>query len=339
MSETFSGIVNVTNGAEQIIVSISGNSGNLTAGGHGQDGDLVLKDSTGIGRVYIDGQTGKIEIKNAEGQVIVTLGANGNLYLGGGGTDGDLVLRDNDGHDCVLLGAGEKNLVIKQPDGASIIELGRNGNLEAGGGGLDGDIVLRDGSSNQRIHLDAGGGNIWVGGNGADGDIVLFPQSAANTEDTANATIHLDGNAGDIILKNADCAEEFDVASAFVSEAEPGTVMIVDNTGKLRPASQAYDKRVAGIVSGGGKYRPGIILDRQHDIDNRRPLALMGKVYCKVDADFGGIEVGDLLTTSPTAGHAMKVSRPEQAFGTVIGKALGALAAGRGMVPVLVALQ
>jgi hypothetical protein len=56
-----------------------------------------------------------------------------------------------------------------------------------------------------------------------------------------------------------------------------------------------------------------------------RPIALMGKVLCKVDATQAPINVGDLLTTSPTAGHAMKADNPEKAFGTVIGKALSSL--------------
>jgi hypothetical protein len=51
------------------------------------------------------------------------------------------------------------------------------------------------------------------------------------------------------------------------------------------------------------------------------------------------IEVGDLLTTSPTPGHAMKATDPVRAFGAVIGKALRALGDGQGLIPILVALQ
>ena len=68
-------------------------------------------------------------------------------------------------------------------------------------------------------------------------------------------------------------------------------------------------------------------------------MALMGKVFCKVDAQFGAVEVGDLLTTSPTAGHAMKTSDPFKAFGAVIGKALRPLLEGQGLIPILIALQ
>ncbi len=35
-------------------------------------------------------------------------------------------------------------------------------------------------------------------------------------------------------------------------------------------------------------------------------VALAGTVTCKADASYGAIQVGDLLTTSPTPGHAMR---------------------------------
>jgi hypothetical protein len=65
----------------------------------------------------------------------------------------------------------------------------------------------------------------------------------------------------------------------------------------------------------------------------------VGKVYCKVDADFAPIATGDLLTTSSTPGHAMKATDRAKAFGAVIGKALAPLHAGRDLIPILVALH
>lgn len=61
--------------------------------------------------------------------------------------------------------------------------------------------------------------------------------------------------------------------------------------------------------------------------------------YCKVDADIEPIEIGDLLTTSTTRGHAQKVTDMGQAVGAIIGKALGALAEGKGKIPVVITLQ
>jgi hypothetical protein len=142
---------------------------------------------------------------------------------------------------------------------------------------------------------------------------------------------------GDLQLMNADCAEDFDIADADL--IEPGTVMVVGDEGNLYQSRKAYDKRVAGVVSGAGDYKPGIVLDKQHSSHNRQPIALLGKVFCKVDAQFGAIGVGDLLTTSPTPGYAMRVEDPLKAFGAVIGKALRPLIDGQGLVPILIALQ
>jgi hypothetical protein len=141
----------------------------------------------------------------------------------------------------------------------------------------------------------------------------------------------------DIILTNADCAEDFDVIQS--ENSEPGTVMVLGDEGVLRPSGQAYDKKVAGVVSGAGNYKPGIVLDKQSASANRSPIALLGKVFCKVDAGPASVEVGDLLTTSDTPGHAMKACDAAKAFGSVIGKALRPLRKGKGLIPVLIALQ
>jgi len=143
---------------------------------------------------------------------------------------------------------------------------------------------------------------------------------------------------GDIRLANADCAEDFDVSGT--EPIEPGTVMVLDEAGgALHQSRQSYDKRVAGVVSGAGGYKPGIVLDKQNTQANRVPLALLGKVYCKVDASYGPIAVGDLLTTSDRPGHAMKAADPLKAFGSIIGKALRPFKEGQGLIPILIALQ
>jgi hypothetical protein len=142
---------------------------------------------------------------------------------------------------------------------------------------------------------------------------------------------------GDITLENSDCAEDFDIANGDI--VDPGTVMVLGDDGALQPSQSAYDKRVAGVVSGAGNYKPGIVLDKRSSQPNRKPVALLGKVYCKVDATFAPVEIGDLLTTSPTSGHAMKTTDQSKAFGAVIGKALRPLSGGQGLIPILVALQ
>jgi hypothetical protein len=56
----------------------------------------------------------------------------------------------------------------------------------------------------------------------------------------------------------------------------------------------------------------------------------------KVDASFGAIHMGDLLTTSPNPGFAMKVTDKVAAIGAIIGKALGDLEQGTGTIPIMV---
>jgi hypothetical protein len=145
---------------------------------------------------------------------------------------------------------------------------------------------------------------------------------------------------GHIEFTGADCAEHFIVGSSGREddEAAPGTVMVIDSASTLRPSSVPYDKRVAGVVSGAGGLNPGIILDGRAAREDRRPIALVGKVYCQVDASYASIEVGDLLTTSATPGHAMRAGDVSRAFGAVLGKALEPLSTGRGLLPILVAL-
>jgi len=180
---------------------------------------------------------------------------------------------------------------------------------------------------------------VWFIDNSQD-NFRIFRQPNAATAGAAWLTINNAGLisvAGDIVLTGADCAEQFDVTGA--APPEPGTVLVIDKEGYLRESSEAYDKKVAGVVSGAGEYRHGILLDGKPSDERRVPLALTGKVYCKVDAQYSPIEVGDLLTTSPTPGHAMKATEGARAFGSVIGKALRALEGGQGLVPILVSLQ
>ena len=164
---------------------------------------------------------------------------------------------------------------------------------------------------------------------------------------TSGWAAYLDGNAcvaanltvnGDILLPGADCAEQFD--SAAEGNIEPGTVVVIDeSTGALKVSSSEYDSKVAGVIAGAGLYRPGIVLDSSASENSRLKVSLMGKVYCKADARSAPIHVGDLLTSSDNPGHAMRAVDREKAFGAVIGKALGALESGEGLIPILISLQ
>jgi hypothetical protein len=69
------------------------------------------------------------------------------------------------------------------------------------------------------------------------------------------------------------------------------------------------------------------------------PMAMMGIVPTNVTAENGAIHPGDLLVTSSTLGYAMKGTDRNRMLGAVIGKALGGLDSGKGVIEVVVTLQ
>ena len=308
------------NGNEEVL--LEGAVANVWLGGKGSDGDIALFKSgeksnrtTSHATIHLDGGGSSIRFRDAKANDHALLdGGAGNLWLGGKDANGDIVMYARGQTDNRITATATIHL---------------NGN--------DSSIRLRDTGGNDHVFLDGAGGNLWLGGKEADGDVVLFARGEENNRDATKATIHLDGDAGDITLRNADCAEDFDVDGA--ENVEPGTVLVIDADGRLHPSDSAYDRRVAGVVSGAGSVRPGIVLDRRPGGAGRLPVALVGKVYCKVEATSAPVDVGDLLTSSTVRGHAMKARDPRRAFGAVIGKALAPLAAGTGLVPILVALQ
>jgi hypothetical protein len=104
-------------------------------------------------------------------------------------------------------------------------------------------------------------------------------------------------------------------------------------------ASRAYDTRVCGVVSELYEPEPGSEATKVGPGQAGGMVTLGAFVACKVDADIAPIKVGDLLTTSPTKGHAQKVLDRERATGAILGKALGSLDKGRGTIPILVTLH
>lgn len=153
---------------------------------------------------------------------------------------------------------------------------------------------------------------------------------------------------------------------------EPGDVLVADrqSPGRMTLGRLASDPAVVGIVS----TEPGVLLgsglqqiveadpelaaafdiaratgDSEEEARlwseaearfrrGHAAIALSGTVPCKVDAGYGSIEVGDLLTVSPTAGHAMRAADPAPQ-GTVLGKALEPLDTGTGTIQVLVMMR
>ncbi len=176
----------------------------------------------------------------------------------------------------------------------------------------------------------------------AGGDLIFFTQNYMSGADL-NAYAKL-FNSGNFSVKSltirggADVAEPFELTS---NDIPKGSVVVIDDqhAGKLKLSAEAYDTRVAGIVSGANGINPGIALHQEGVMEGGQNVALSGRVYVQADATFGAIKPGDLLTTSDTPGHAMKVANHGKAQGAILGKAMSSLNQGKGMVLVLVTLQ
>lgn len=143
------------------------------------------------------------------------------------------------------------------------------------------------------------------------------------------------------ITGGSDLSEQFDIVAAPNALA-PGIIVCIDpeHPGQLIESTRSYDRTVAGVMSGAGGVRPGMLMGQQGTMaDGKHPVALSGRVYCEADASNGAIHPGDLLTTSNTPGHAMKVTDYDKAHGAILGKAMSLLGTGQGLVLVLVTLQ
>jgi hypothetical protein len=330
----------------------------ITVGGGGADGAVTVLDASGQPildarirprgfnikanelRLGAPGSTGVLRMIDTEGDSTATLdGFNGSLSLGGRptvgakGSNGSISLFDRDGNNTVQINSGTDgaDLFLGAANRPARIQLTTGGNpgptIELNGS-KNSLLFLKKGSNTDAIVQVDGTGKIRAGGFGSNGRLSL---SRADGRES----VRIDAATGDVVLFNADCAEEFDVAE----EVDPGTVMVLGADGSLVASHEPYDTRVAGVVSGAGSFAPALVLDRRDSGRRRAPVALMGKVYCWLDADAGTVRVGDLLTTAERPGHAMRVVDRVRAFGALVGKALAPLQSGQALVPVLIGMR
>lgn len=170
---------------------------------------------------------------------------------------------------------------------------------------------------------------------------ILLGQSGPNRQ----SVFRVDG-AGRVFAdggfqpNGADFAESMEVTGDR-SKYVAGDLLVIDTTATrhLALAKKPYSTLVAGIYS----TKPGM-LGSTRKVDesapsNEIPLAVVGIVPCKVTAENGPIQIGDLLVTSFAPGHAMKGTDRNRMLGAVVGKALEPLSQGTGVIQVLVTLQ
>jgi hypothetical protein len=312
-----------TNGSARISLDGSGNSGGgqiTVNAGDGGNGIILYGDSGGGGLQYLyaadgsigvalDGESagaGYISVRDSASNVRVALDGES------AGTGGEISVYDDNGTETIeILGA---------EDAAT-----------------GGQILMRNASGITTIQLDSDASGV------ACGYIRLYKSNGA-----VGVTIEGD-NGGDgrvttqelAITGGSDLSEQFDIHSD-AELIQPGALVCIDplNPGKLVVSQNAYDRTVAGVVSGAGGIKPGMMMGQRGSVaDGEHAVALTGRVYCMVDADQGAILPGDLITTSGVPGHGMKVTNHSRAQGAIVGKAMTGLEGGKGLILVLVSLQ
>ena len=235
-----------------------------------------------------------------------------------------------------MLQLGNSELDIMNPAGQAKIRLFSEYSM-----GEDGGSIALYGDDTQQVNLELhgrngnyGGGQIRIGNDiGNDTVVLTGDHNGTGLGRVQTSVLEITGGA--------DLSEQFDVDESG-STVEPGMVVSIDpeHPGRLTLSNQAHDRRVAGVVSGAGGVKTGMLMGQQGSVaDGEIPVALAGRVYVWADATTGPIVPGDLLTTAATPGHAMRVTDPIQASGAILGKAMTGLSEGRGLVLVLVSLQ
>lgn len=339
------------------LLTDGGGAGLMAEGDSEGAGRLALKNIDRNDTVILDGDEG-----DGGGDISITDGVNTTIELdgdrGGGGGGAGVLLRNSSGTNTIVFDADSNDAgLIDVRDTAGTQTVILDGDDDDGGG----KITVRDGTMT-RFELDAdnAGGGAWMAmansgglntvtitadysndasqimlrqGSGVPG-VVLY----ANYEGTGSGRV-VTGVME--ITGGSDLSEQFDISSRD-GNVLPGMVVCIDPSkpGALAVSREPYDRKVAGILSGAGGVEPGMMMAQDGSpADGEHPVALTGRVYCLADASQDPIEPGDLLTTSSTAGHAMKVRDHARAQGAVIGKAMTSLETGRGLVLVLVNLQ
>lgn len=217
-----------------------------------------------------------------------------------------------------------------------------------------GDIELRQTDDlNTAIKLIAGatsgtyqgfsGGTQYIGIPSSSGSPTFFNAGNVGIGTTTPGTYKLYVNGQIFMNAAAGGKTVYDIAEdIFAPDASFGDVVVIDpdNDQKVIKSSSAYDSKVAGIIS----ENPGFVIgnggeEGKEKGEGFKPLALAGRVYCKVTTEDSPIKRGDLLVTSSKPGYAMKADSSKLRPGMVLGKALESLEKGEDKILVLVTLQ
>jgi len=284
---------------------------NMNATGMNQAGSELYLGATGsttaTSRVAVHGGAllGQIGFFGDDGTSVTTRGAFINSY-------------SDTSHAPVSTGVIPANLALGTTSSGPIVFVSNS--AERMRIDYNGNVGLGIWNPSQKLEVY---GNIKISGGGAS---ILFPDSTVQSTAWNGTTC------------GGDYAESIDVTGDRKTY-EPGDVLVVDPKveGKFLKSSEPYATTVMGIYS----TQPGLTGRRvgAPKTGEEVPMAMLGIVPTKVSAENGPIKPGDLLVTSSTPGYAMKATDRSRMVGALIGKALGHLDSGTGVIEVGIALQ
>jgi hypothetical protein len=262
----------------------------------------------------------------------------------------------------VITGAGNVGIMTTTPAETLAV----NGTLGVSGAAMFASAVSTSNSlsvgtnltvSGSRTYLigQDGNQNHWIMGGGTaenfNNAIALSYDSATKKGSIAvgsNWTLHAAQKVGYLsdrfVSKNSQKLERGDVV---VLHEHPGGKHFGSDERvplpEVQRSEKEFDTRVCGVVDD-PVANPSVLRDIDTSELKAASVGIMVTVgayaNCKADATAAAIAPGDLLTTSATPGHVQKVL-PEANVppGAIIGKALGQLKKGRGIIPILVSHQ
>jgi hypothetical protein len=317
--------------------------------GGGWSGDVTLSLEVPLGLVSSDSYPTIHAVNTSSGNAIRGDGISGHGVFGQSSTSSSYGVYGSNSSGVGVFGLGAEVGV----EGQSLSGIAVKG-FSANGTGLEGGTQYGTGvyaycqSGNCRAiyaHAYGNGTAVWARSESVNSTIIAS-NTGTGYAGEFSGNVKVNGDAIVEVLEitgGSDLSEQFDIRTNRPDlKPSPGMVVSIDpdRPGQLMLSDKPYDRRVAGVISGAGGVKPGMLMGQTGSVANgAEPVALSGRVYCWVDATVSPVEPGDLLTTSSVPGHAMKATDPQRSHGSVFGKAMTGLARGRGLVLVLVALQ
>ena len=257
----------------------------------------------------------------------------------------------NTANDCLSLADGSADRLIVKGGNVGIGTTNPGSRLDVKSTGTTADIIRGTASDDSllfNVQENSGHGVLYVRNDAGSAKVQLY--SNGNSYFTGGKVgigttspavkLHVVGMARveAIQITGADVAEKFPMSE----EVKPGMVVTIDtkNQGQLCLSRGAYNRCVAGVVSGANGLPAGAVLGNLPGQEDAMPIALNGRVWVYCDTTENAIESGDMLTTSSRDGHAMAVTDYTKSHGAVLGKAMTSLEKGQtGLVLTLINLQ